>query len=321
MKDTNYAFCVARIRALENKLLTKQDISTLLGQKDFPSALDYLSTKGYYCEDGDIESIVRAEEDRLSVILNESVPDKNELKSLYIINDFFNIKALVKCIIESKNPLESFVYPTTVIYNENQSSLPEEIFESLGELHRKTAFEAYSYAIKSGNGRYCDIMIDKAAISSLVALYQKRKSGLCGDIAALLADTANIKTAFRCIFTDQKADFISEAIGECCKLDRKKLIDAAVTGVDGLCSYLATTNYSKGAEIYKTKPSDFEKWCDNEIISKLKSSIYTSFGFDPVVSYYYRKNLEIKTVRMILTAIKSDIDKQLIIERVRSIYA
>lgn len=320
MKDTNYAFCVARIRALENKLLTKQDISALLGYKDFHSAVDFLSSKGYSCDSGDVDKIIRCEGDKLSAVLNECAPDKKELESLYILNDYFNIKALVKCIIESKKPTDSFVYPTTVSYDESKL-LAEEIFEGLNETHRRTAAEAYDYAVKSGNGRYCDTIIDKAAIDSLVALYKKKKSGLCGSIAAFLADTANIKTAFRCVFTDQKSDFIAEAIGECCMLDRKRLIGCTVSGADELYSYLSTTVYSQGAEIYKTKPSDFEKWCDNEIISELKKSIYTSFGFDPVVSYYYRKNLEIKTVRMIMTAIKSDIDQQLIKERVRSIYA
>ena len=78
----------------------------------------------------------------------------------------------------------------------------------------------------------------------------------------------------------------------------------------------------RSAEVYgESEPSKFEKWCDEKLISLTKSSIYTSFGFDPVVSYYYRKNMEIKTVRMILTALKSNTDKNIIYERVRKFYA
>ena len=205
--------------------------------------------------------------------------------------------------------------------SEVKSVSPDKLFEALDSSYRKTAIEAYDYAIKSGNGRYCDIIIDKAAVKKLALLYKNKKNGLCGEIAALLADTANIKTAFRCVATDQNEDFISDAIGDCCKLSREKLIRCSIAGSDELFGYLESTEYKKCAEIYKKKPSDFEKWCDDEIISKLKSSIYTSFGFDPIVSYYYRKNLEIKTVRMILTAIKSDIDRQMIKERLRNAYA
>ena len=81
------------------------------------------------------------------------------------------------------------------------------------------------------------------------------------------------------------------------------------------------TRYKKGIEIYLSSPSAFEKWCDDEIIKITSSAVYTSFGFAPVVSYYYRKNLEIKTVRMILSALKSDIDREIIKERVRKLYA
>ncbi len=321
MKDTDYAFCVARIRAVENKLLSKQDIVTLLNQKDYFSAVEFLSSKGYSCENNDIDSVIRTEEDKLSAFLKESVPDSKELESLYILNDYFNLKALVKCLIEGKNPIYSFIYPTTVIFDENKSTSPEDLLNTLGEHHRKTALEAYSYAAQSGNGRYCDVIIDKAAIGRLTSLYRNKKSGLCGEIAALLADTANIKTAFRCIATGQNSDFVSDAIGECCNLDRQKLIASTVIGLDELCNYLNTTDYRNCADIYKNKPADFEKWCDEEIYSKISSAIFTCFGFDPVVSYYYRKSLEIKTVRMILTAVKADADRQIIKERLRNVYA
>lgn len=320
MKDTNYAFCVGRIRALENKLLTKQDIATLINQKDCKSAFDFLASKGYSCESNVIDSVINNETEKLSLLLAESVPDKKELESLCTINDFFNIKAIVKCAVTSENPVEHFVYPTTICYEKTSSSERDKLFSYLSNNYRNIALEAYNYAVKSENGRYCDILIDKAAIKQLALLGKNKKGGLCAEIGSFLADTANIKIAFRCIHTNQNSDFISDSIGECCKLSRKKLIDCTISGVDNLISYLETTVYREGAEIYKSKPSDFEKWCDNEIISITKKAVFTSFGFDPIVSYYYRKNLEIKTVRMILTALKSDIDRNIIKERVRNIY-
>lgn len=321
MKDTNYAFCVARIRALENKLLTKQDISTLISQKDYQSAIRFLSDKGYICENYEIESIIRAEEEKLTGELLESVPDKKELESLYIVNDFFNLKALVKCLFEHVDPYAKFVYPTTVSLNIRTDASPEEIFKCLNEPYRSVITEAYRYTLQNRNGKYCDTIIDKAAIDSLADLFKNKKSGLCGKIAAILADTANIKIAFRCISSDQNKEFISEAIGRCCEIDKNKLIDCTVKGCDELRAYLMTTVYKEGVDVYLNGMADFEKWCDNRIITETKKSVYTSFGFDPVVSYYYRKKLEIKTVRMILNAIKSDVNKQLIIERVRDIYA
>lgn len=321
MKDTSYAFCVARIRAVENKLLGKQDISALINSKDLSSAMDYLSQKGYSCNDESIDSVVNSEGDKLFRFLSDSVPDTKELDTLYILNDYFNIKAIVKGAIEGENPLDNFIYPTTITFCNKSYTTAEEYFSSLDSTHKKCALEAYEVAIKSGNGRYCDVIIDKAAIDKLASIYKSKNSGLAGEIAAFLADTANLKNALRCIATNQEPDFIRNSIGSCCKIDRQHLVDVTISGEDALYNYLMTSVYNQGVTVYRNKPSDFEKWCDDEIIKKVKSTIYTSFGFAPVISYYYRKNLEIKTVRMILTAIKSGIDKQLISERVRNIYA
>lgn len=318
MKDTNYAFCVARIRALENKMLDKQDISNLIEQKSYESALNYLSDKGYKCEKSDLEAIMQEESDALQAVLNESVPDKTELDSLYLINDYFNIKALVKCAVSSTAPEGLLIFPSTVVYNKGKSI--KDTLESLDEKYRDVALNAYDMALKTHNGKYGDAIIDRAAIDALSKVSLKKNSGLVGEICAFLADTANIKTAFRCSATNQDADYIYMAIGSCCKLDRSKLIEKTIEGTDGLSAYLCNTEYKVGAEVYISKPSDFEKWCDNELIKKIGSAIYTSFGFGPVVSYYYRKNLEIKTVRMILTALKSGTDKKIIYERVRQFY-
>lgn len=317
MKDTNYAFCVARLRALENKLLTKQDISNLIDSKDYDSAFNFIVQKGYSSEATGIEELIRSEAEKLKTLLEESVPDKQELEILYLLNDYFNLKALVKCAVDSSDPSVYFVYPTTVLYQKTAKDL----FCYLNEEYRTVAVNAYDIALKSRNGKYSDTIIDKASIDALANFSRKRKTGLAGEICAFLADTANIKIALRCAATGQDKSFVAEAIGECCKLSKEKLIESAIAGRDKLLDYLSDTFYKKAAEVYSLKPSDFEKWCDDEIIEKCRTSVYTSFGFDPVISYYYKKNLEIKTVRMILTALKSNTDKQTIRERVRKLYA
>lgn len=316
MKDTNYAFCVARIRALENKLLKADDIRKLIDMKDYKDALTLLSEKGYNCN-GSLDTLIQTESDVLQKTLTESVPDKNELNALCLINDYFNIKALVKCAVAAIDCEGYLVYPTTIKIADDST----DCFAGLSEEHRKIALKAYDIALKTHNGKFCDGIIDKAAIDALYIASGKKKSGLSGRICAFLADTANIKIAFRCTETKQDNEYISEFIGSCCYLDREKLIRKTIEGKEALFEFLLTTDYKRGAEIYASSPSEFEKWCDEELIEMTKASIYTSFGFDPVVSYYYRKNMEIKTVRMILAALRSNTDKNIIHERVRKFYA
>ena len=321
MKDTRYAFCVARIRALETKLLTKQDIYALIHQPDYASALNRLSQIGYSDTDDDADSLIKKQGEQLNKLLNESVHDRSELDALYILNDYFNLKALVKCVAEKKSPGEYFVYPTTVDISGFKENAAENDFAFLKDEYRLIAEEAFKMALKTGNGKLSDVIIDRAAIDALAEFSANKKSGLLGEICAFQGDTANIRIALRCAVTGQDAEYINTAIGKCNKLDRDKLINTCTSGVDALAEYLGGTKYKNGLEVYRSSPSAFEKWCDDEIVKITHSAIYTSFGFAPVVSYFYRKNLEIKTVRMILSAIKSDIDREIIEERVRSLYA
>lgn len=321
MKDTRYAFCVARIRALETRLLTKQDISALIHQQDYDSALGRLIQLGYSSADDDADAIIKKQGEQLNKLLNESVPDKSELDALYILNDYFNLKALVKCVAENKNPESYFIYPTIIDLSDFNENTAGNSFAFLEDEYRVVAEEAFNMALKTENGRFSDVIIDRAAIDALGKYSESKKSGLLGEICAFQGDTANIRIALRCAATGQDSEYVSAAIGKCNKLDRDKLIKACDSGVDALEQYLGATEYKNGLEVYRTSPSAFEKWCDDEVINITKSAMYTSFGFAPVVSYFYRKNLEIKTVRMILSALKSDIDREIIEERVRSVYA
>ena len=91
-------------------------------------------------------------------------------------------------------------------------------------------------------------------------------------------------------------------------------------GKNAISEYLTKSKYSEGAELYLTSSAEYEKWCDNKVIAIAKKSAYTAFGFDPVCSYYYAKITEMKTVRIILSGLKSGADKNSIKERVRALY-
>ncbi len=321
MKDIHYAFCVAKIRALESRLLSKEDIAMLISQKDLSAALLFLKQKDYALENETVNGIAKRHTMELNSVLSESVPDKNELDALYILNDYFNLKVLVKCIIEKNNPEELFTYPTTIDYSVLSKASADVDFSLFKAQYGAIAEQAYNIALKSENGKFSDVIIDTAAINALTAFAKKRKSGILGKICEFLADTADIKIALRCAATFQDEDYVKEAIGDCNHLDKDKLINATRSGKEALISYLETTVYNKGVETYLKNPSSFEKWCDDTVMKIASDAIYTSFGFDPVVYYFYRKNLEIKTVRMILTAIKSDIDRSVIKGRLRELYA
>ncbi len=319
MRDTDYAYCVARIRANERYLLKEKDISELLESKSYDSAISCLIDKKWISEKGEISDCIRYQSEKLWQLLSESVPDKKELDILCIVNDFFNIKAAVKCHFTGKDPNAYYIKPTSLNLDELTEKVSSHRFSSIGGVKGECAEESYRTACLTENGQNADIIVDRACIDE-IRRYAKEKNGVTAEICAFLCDTSNIKIAFRCAMTDKKRDFTETAIGECSSLSRNDLLKATLGGKDTLCEYLAKTSYSEGAELYLASAAEYEKWCDNKIIAIAKKSGFTAFGFDPVCAYYYAKLTEMKSVRIILTGLKSGADKSEIKERVRALY-
>ncbi len=320
MRDTDYAFCVARIRAKETQLLTTDFVNKLAESANYKETVRILAEKGWMNPDDDISAAVKAQNTNLWTLLNESVPDKKELDSLCTLNDYFNIKVAVKCLFTGDEAENYYIQPSSVNLKELSAAVKSHSFESLPETMGICAQKAYDIACKTENGQYADIIIDKAALDFLSDYAKKTKNKIMSEICAFTADTSNMKIALRCSKTKKNVDFAEAAISDCTNLERDKLIKYCVTSEEELYDYLLSSAYSKGAELYLNSPAAFEKWCDDEIIDIVKTAKFTAFGFAPVCAYYHAKLNEIKTVRIILTAKQSGVSNDIIKERVRALY-
>ena len=96
MKDTDYAYCVARIRANETKLLTNKQLKELCYCGDYNETVKMLSDYGWICEGTSVKEITDYQQKILWNLLVTSVPDKKVLDIFCVLNDYFNIKTCVK---------------------------------------------------------------------------------------------------------------------------------------------------------------------------------------------------------------------------------
>lgn len=306
MRDTDYAYCVARVRAAESKMLSSEDFSRLKAFNNISDAIRFLKEKNWTTSDKeDLRDIISCEKENLWNLLSESVPDKSELSVLCTLNDFFNIKAAVKCLL-TDTPYENYIMiPTTL----NVAALKEKLLKRdfKGAFGRKgeAAENAYNAAVKSESGQMAEIIIDRAAIDYMAAYSENIKDKVTAKVCRFISDTSNIRIALRCVLTGKDEAFISEAIGRSVKPDREKLISSAVKGAEALYAYLDTTEYKDGVRLSLKSFSDFENWCDEKLIEIASESRYTSFSFSPVCCYYYKKLDEIKRVNMLLSEISA----------------
>ncbi len=315
MRDTDYAYCVARLRAAESRMLSDGDFEALVSARSYFEAVKYLFQKGYAEKNMGLAQIVSFQNRELWNMLSSSIPDKKELDSLCILNDFFNIKAAIKCFFTDDDAEDYFLFPTTVDLEGLVKGVKCHDFSSLGGLKGESAKEAYETICRTSNGQNGEIIIDKATVTALRQYAESKKSGLAGEVCALLCDTANIKTAIRCRRAGKGKDFVESALGECVYLDSDKLISYCLKDDDSLTEYLKTTRYAKAVELYEISSGEFDRWCDDETMRICSKAKFTCFGFDPVCAYYYARFREIKKVRIILSCKLSGVSQKVIRER------
>lgn len=322
MRDTDYAYAVARIRANEGKLLTEAQVQTLTDAPSFERAVQDLKNLGWLenDEESDISAIIARQNEQLWTLLQQVVPDKQALSALTALNDFFNLKAALKCMLTSADPTPLYQQPSVLDLPALTESVNAHAFDRLPPFFAECAKRAFEAAHRTESGQSADILIDEAALRYLAQMADTTKSALLRELFRFICDSTNIKTALRCARTGKDLSFTESAVGPCFALEKSQLCFAAVQSESALFTYLATTPLSGGAALLQKSTSAFEKWCDDMLIEQAKRAKYVFFGFDPIAAYFFAKSAEIKTVRILLSAKKSGVSPEIIKERVRALY-
>ena len=315
-----YTYSVARVRAREATLLTRQEIDQLLSADGYESALRLIRDRGYRAREGaDAEEIASAARSDMWEFLTE-LGAKDALRVLRLTVDYHNAKASVKSVFSHTDAQELLLDGGTVDKDLLYDSVKRREYGELDRALAKTCEEALALILRTQDGQVCDMLIDSAMLSAVEAAAGETGDGFIQRYANLLADTANLKTAYRSARTERSAAFIENAVYPGGTLNAPLLVGAAASGLDALYDYLAATPYAGSADAMRAGAAAFEKWCADEIMRFMDNARWESFTVAPIVAYYYAKTTEINAVRLILLGKRSRLDDNLIRERVPRTY-
>ncbi len=321
MKDTEFAYAVARIRANEYRLLSSNTIESLIGASDYKEALKILSESGYdnINSDNEDEVLTRVQRQAFDLVC-ESAPDKSCLDFLIVKNDFHNLKAILKCIYSGTSPDLYLLTPSIVEPSVLKTAVESKDYSLLPEYLSDTAKRAYELLMLTGDGQSLEVYLDKKGIEASVYLSKQTKDEFSIGLSLVMAYLANIKIALRCLRTGKKSDFVSEALADVEDFDKKALCEAVSLGEEELCRFVRSLGYEVLAESIKKGYAAFEKVSDDMIIERVKEAKYKSLGVSPLAAYYFAADAEVRSVRIILSCKKNGFNSENIRERVRELY-
>lgn len=321
MKDTEFAFAVAKIRANESKLLSGDVIENLISAQNYEMCMKLLKDASFI--DSDVQNIDEVLDKKLMdayALVIDVAPEKNCLDFLVVQNDFHNVKCAIKSFILKKDAQKLFVKPCICDTQTVKRAIEKKDFSILPEFLRKAAQEAFDATLKTMDGQVCDIILDKYALCEKLRLAKVLDNALCLKIANLMIAIADIKIAIRAVRTGKDRTFFEDSICECDCFDKNDLINASLESEEKLLSFLKDKGFEKLTTAIKKSLSLFEKEADNMLLNLVSDAKYNSFGPSPLIAYCLAFESQIKNVRIILSCKYNGYDVKEIRERVRDCY-
>lgn len=314
IKDTDYAYSVAKVRAAETRLLDRMKLQRMAEAANAEEALKILKENGYEGESA--EEMLAAERTKTYAFLRDISPSREVFDIFLVKNDYHNVKVLLKAEFLGENYdfllTDSGRYPVQLVKNAVESR----VMGQLPQVMQDAVARAINLYEKTADPQLCDLELDCAAYCEMQQMAQATKSAYVKDIVATMADLVNIKSVVRVRRMGKGTDFLLRALVSGGKIKEQEL---AREGLERLSKLLQGTPYEVLSD-FEDNLSELEKQADNFLIRYIKRAKYVTFGMEPLVAYLMAKENEIKLARIILTGKKNNLPAEMIKERLRESY-
>lgn len=324
MPEKSVGFAIGNLRARENRLLKKNDLSGFAAASNVTELARMLRDKGIGKTDGaDVPTLLHEDAEEMWKYLADNAPDTAAFAPFLCENDFHNYKAVLKGIIRGREYEDLLILPASVELPALQKAVKEKRFDLLPDYMQKPAAEAYEVLVQSGDSQLADCIIDAGCMSAQTLLAEKSKNTVIKDLITVSVFYKNIKAALRAAKTGRSAQFTESTLTETGVVSKKAMVTAALGGEEKVLELLGkavTVGGAEAAEAYKKSPGDFEKYADNRLLSTAKRCKYITIGIEPLIGYMLARKAQITDLQIIYSGVKTGQGSDKTLERLRELY-
>ena len=322
MNKTEFAYAVANVRAVENDLLNASFMEQLASSGSYDNARRLLSDKGFleFATHSDPNVALADYMTKTWDYLMEITPDRDALKFLIVKNDFHNLKAIIKGIVANTDGKKYCIKPCILDAEDVFNAVKVKDYESLPKWMSGVAEKSYEILTTTLDGQIFDMFADRASLETMISFAKNSGYDFCEEFANTFVAVTNIRIALRLSAFTGSHSLLDYAFSECKGLDISELKKAVLKGKDEVVAYLSGTDYAELVAGAEKSGSAFEKECDNYLMNMLDEVKRISFGIEPLVAYYYAREIEWKNLRITVGAIHAGMSAEAVRERMRELY-
>ena len=328
LKENDFLSISARIRVLENRLLTAERMERMIDAKDVNDAAKVLGECGYpelsEVTNSALDAMLAQAQAALFADMGKAVGNEALMDVFRVKYDYHNAKTLVKAealkLSQDRLLLGGGRYDPAVLAEDYR----REDLRACTDTFREAVGRAREVLGSSGDPQQADFILDRAYFEELSALAKASGSKFLEGYVATLIDGANLRAAVRSARLDKAGEFLRAVLAPGGVVATGAI--AAAKG-DELGKVFKNTAFEAAAEagaavaVPNGGPlTEFERMCDDAVMAYLAKARQIPFGEQPVIAYLYAREAEATAIRIILTGRMAGIDGATIRQRLRRAY-
>lgn len=316
--DTRYSYQLGVIRAKETRLFDMKRFEQFISSRDANELVSALHDTDY----GPYFRVTTSPLQYEEALLNARIDLYKEIES-YIYNpdlmkvlrgrfDFYNLTVLLKGKIAEKDFTSYYSPLGTLPIHELEDIFKEESYHKL-PIYLNEAVKAgiEAYFTHHHNIQLLNFCID-SEMANFLTFYSE--NDFLTSYYKRWVDITNIKTILRLFFLKRYQEFARYALLPGGFISKEEILRKKLEGVENLSDLYHRTVYSILLENIESF-SLIEQDAEVLLLSYLRSVAYESIGVEPVISYLFMKENEIRSLRLIFIGKINEVEDSIIKEK------
>jgi V/A-type H+-transporting ATPase subunit C len=322
----------ARVKSLENNLLTADKFTRMIDCQTLEEAVKILAESNYGGGSGidnpkNFDRVLEAEERNVTDFVRSVLAEGYGIECILLKNDYHNAKAFVKIKYSSLAEAPSLIKPRGIldtdklregIMSDNYGDFPLPMAKALDLIDN-------AFSIGTRSPRLIDVLLDKAFFEDASEHLAKAKKSVIKDYFVRLTDFTNIASFIRSKKAGMPLKLFEESFIEGGLLERSRFSAFYESNIETVAEAMRYGDYYKAFErILEDKQGAlirFEAYTDNALIAIFREERHNLFSPAPIAGYYLGKLTEIKMAKLVLVCINNNVEKSIIRQRLRELYA
>lgn len=329
IKDTDYLAISARIRAMENGLLTRERMEQVLDARTDDEAVKILQECGYPELDAThpeaMDAALSAAREATLADLADSAPDPRYIDIFKLKYDYHNVKAVLKADAMGTDAGHMLMDMGRVPAGELKEAVQSGELENLPVRLAAAVAEAREVLETTRDPQLSDIVLDRWCYKDMDDVAEATGSKFLHGYVKVQIDAANLRSLVRTIRMGKNADFLQGVLFEGGDIETDAILKISAGGGSGMMELYGPTRFQAAAEagaeaLRGGALTRFEKLCDDAVGDYLAGAQFVPFGEAPLLGYLAARETEYTNLRILLLGRSTGLPADVIRSRLRASY-